>query len=150
MLGRHVTEGIELHRMTEGRWDEEKGRRLGRKPTGEIYWKLAVPCSFCSEIINECLCFGSKEDFEVAKDRAGSHNYWCSTLCWFKSMNALNFEKWLKIYEDSRGDALFDYPPLDDKDMSEKIWQLSEWYIEYYCDDQMTLSEDLGAEECPI
>lgn len=150
MLGQHVKDGIELHRMTEGRWDKDKGRRVGRKPTGEIYWKLAVPCSFCGDIIDECLCYPSKRLMDVAKDRAMSNHYFCSTICWIKDMNMNLFEHWLEKYEDSRGHGAWEYPRLDDKEMSEKIWQMSEWYEEYYSDEDYTLSEDLGAYECPI
>jgi len=150
MLGRNVKDGSELHRMTEGRWDKKKGRRIGRKPTGEIYWKLAVPCSYCRVIIDECLCYPSKRLMDVAKDRAKSNRYFCSTSCWFKAMNTKTFEYWLKNYENSRADTDFEFPPLGDKGMSEKIMHLTDWFDDYYYDEEWTLSEDLGAEECPI
>lgn len=150
MLGQHVKDGIELHRMTEGRWDDKKGRRVGRKPTGEIYWKLAVPCSFCGDLIDECLCYGSKKDFEVAKDRARTRGYYCSSVCWFRGMDMEHFEYWTKQYNISRKDCCWDYPPLSNLDMAEKIEQLSEWFEEMGAHEDFSMSEDLGAEECPI
>lgn len=147
MFGRHVKDGIELNRLTEGHWDENRMERIGRKPTGKTYWKLAIPCAFCGDLIDECLCFDTEEQMEAAKVHGKAMGYTCSSKCFYKIMDAKNFESWVKAYNDSDENC----EKLDGIDTATKIEILADWFDtlgEY--DDSPSMSEDLGAEECPI
>lgn len=147
MLEQHVKDGIELNRLTEGYWDENRKQRMGRKPTGKTYWKVAIPCAFCGNLIDECLCFDNKEQMEAAKIHAKAMGYTCSSKCFFQIMDAKNFEDWVKSYDNSGENR----EKLDGMDMATKIEILADWIdcmADY--DDCQSMSEDLGAEECPI
>jgi len=151
MLGKHVTEGIELHRLTEGEWDPLKLRMVRRKPTGEKYWKLAIECSQCSKIIDECLCYPSREEMENAKAKAKGSEWTCSILCWFNGMNEENLKYWTSKFEKDIKYHIHEYPLLDGKSREEKIDIVTGWFEDNDLgDDCFTMSEDLESDECPI
>jgi len=151
MLGKHVTEGIELHKMTGGRWDPVKSRIVGRKPTGYTYWKLALRCSQCSNIIDECLCYYSIEEMELAKEKAKSGQWTCSVSCWFKGMAPKILENWINQFKKDRKLHIDVYAELDGKSREEKISILTEWFEDNDLgDDYSDMAEYLDSEECPF
>ena len=150
MIGRHVTEGIELHRLTEGEWDPQKFRSVHRKPTGETYWKLAIRCAICQNIIEECLCFKSKEAMETARKQASVSGWTCSTICHFKNMEQEFIDYWSQQFENDQKYHIDEYDCLDGKTREERIQILALWFDDNDLGDEYSMSEDLGSEECPI
>jgi len=152
MLGRHLIEGIELHKMKGGRWDPAKSRKVGRKPTGDTYWKLAIKCSQCNTIIDECLCFPSREAMESAKAKAKDSKWTCSVFCFFKGIEDEKYlEYWWKKYERDQKYHIDEYPPLAGKSREEQNKWLAQWFEDNDLgDDCFTMAEDLESEECPF